>query len=185
VLVADGTGLLALSYRGYEGSTGSPSEIGLHLDADAAYAFAAARVPADRIVVWGHSLGTGVAVGLAAERPIEALILEAPYTSVVDVASMRFPYLPIRLLLKDQFRSDSRIGQVTAPVLMLHGALDDTIPIQYAERLYGLVRSPKRFVRFPEGGHIDLDNYGALTAVRNFIASLPVVTLQRNDLRGL
>ena len=61
LLVADGTGLLALSYRGYEGSTGSPSETGLHLDSDAVYAFAAARVPADRIVVWGHSLGTGVA----------------------------------------------------------------------------------------------------------------------------
>ena len=67
LLVADGTGLLALSYRGYEGSTGSPSETGLHLDADAAWAFAAAQVPADRIVVWGHSLGTGVAVGLAAD----------------------------------------------------------------------------------------------------------------------
>jgi len=185
LLVADGTGLLALSYRGYEGSTGSPSETGLHLDADAAWAFAAAQVPADRIVVWGHSLGTGVAVGLAADRRIEALILEAPYTSLVDVASMRFPYVPIRLLLKDQFRSDRRIGQVTAPVLVLHGALDDTIPIQYAERLYELVRSPKRFVRFAEGGHLDLDNYGALTAVRNFIASLPVVTSQRSNQRGL
>jgi uncharacterized protein len=185
LLVADGTGLLALSYRGYEGSTGSPSETGLHLDADAAYAFAAARVPVDRIVVWGHSLGTGVAVGLAADRRIEALILEAPYTSLVDVASMRFPYVPIRLLLKDQFRSDSRIGQVTAPVLVLHGALDEMIPIQYAERLYELVRSPKRFVRFANGGHLDLDNYGALTAVRNFIASLPVVTSRRNDARGL
>ena len=74
---------------------------------------------------------------------------------------------------------------MTAPVLVLHGALDDTIPIQYAERLYELVRSPKRFVRFAEGGNLDLDNYGALTAVRNFIASLPVVTSQRNDLRGL
>jgi len=185
LLVADGTGLLALSYRGYEGSSGSPSEAGFHLDADAAYAFAAARVPADRIVVWGHSLGTGVAVALAADRQVEALILEAPYTSLVDVASMRFPFVPMRLLIKDQFRSDSRIGRVTAPVLVLHGELDDTIPIQYGERLYDLVQAPKRFVRFPEGGHLDLDRYGALTAVRNFMTSLPVLTSGRTDLRGL
>lgn len=185
LLVADGTGLLALSYRGYEGSSGSPSEAGLHLDADAAYAFAAARVPVDRIVVWGHSLGTGVAVGLAAERKVEALILEAPYTSLVDIASMRFPFLPMRLLLKDQFRSDSQIGRVTAPVLVLHGELDDTIPIQYGERLYDLVQAPKRFVRFPEGGHLDLDRYGALTVVRNFMTGLPIVTSGGTDLRGL
>jgi uncharacterized protein len=101
---------------------------GFHLDADAAYEFAASRVPIDPIVLWGHSLGTGVAVELAAERKVKTLILEPPYTSVADIAAMRYPFVPIRLLLKDQFRSDLRIDQVTAPVLMLHGELDDIIP---------------------------------------------------------
>jgi uncharacterized protein len=184
-LVADGTGLLAVSYRGFEGSSGSPSETGFHLDADAAYAFAARRVPTDRIVLWGHSLGTGVAVQLAAERKVEALILEAPYTSVVDIAAMRYPFVPVRLLLKDQFRSDLRIGQVTAPLLVLHGERDDIVPIRYGQRLYELAHDPKRFVSFPKGGHLDLDDHGALTAVREFVTSLRTLPSQAMDFRGL
>jgi uncharacterized protein len=176
ILTADGTGILAISYRGFEGSSGSPSESGFLLDAAAAYEFAATRVPADRIVAWGHSLGTGVAVHLAAERKLKALILEAPYTSVVDIAAMRYPFVPIRLLLKDQFHSDLLIGQVTAPVLVLHGELDDIIPIRYGRRLYELAHDPKRFVSFPQGGHLDLDEHGALAAVREFVSSLSTVT---------
>jgi uncharacterized protein len=171
-LVADGTGLIALSYRGYAGSSGRPSERGLHRDAQAAYAFAAAQVPTDRIVMWGHSLGSGVAVRLASSRPIAGLILEAPFTSVADIAAMRFWFAPVRLLIKDPFYSDRYIGDVTAPVLVLHGGRDDVIPIAVGERLYDLVRAPKRFVRFPEGGHCDLDACGALAVVRDFLASL-------------
>src|ERR1700704_4506720 len=89
-ITADGTGLVALSYRGYAGSSGRPSEQGLLLDAAAAYAFTAPRYGADRIIVWGFSLGTGVAVALAAEQPVARLILEAPYTSIVDVAASGF-----------------------------------------------------------------------------------------------
>ena len=88
-IVAEGDGLLAVSYRGYEGSTGSPSEAGLALDAEAAYAFATTKVAPDHVVVWGHSLGTGVAVRLAAERTVGMLVLEAPYTSIADVAAAR------------------------------------------------------------------------------------------------
>jgi uncharacterized protein len=142
-LVADGNGLLAVSYRGYEGSTGSPSEDGMHLDAAAAYAFAADhQIPPDRIVLWGHSLGTGVAVWLAAERKIKALVLESPYTSVADVAAMNYPLLPVRWLLKDQFHSDWLISKVTAPVLVFHGDKDDTIPISFGQRLYSLIKAP-------------------------------------------
>ena len=96
-LIADGTGVVALSYRGYAGSTGQPSEQGLLQDAAAAYAFTAARYRADKIVVWGFSLGTGVAVALAAEQPVGKVILEAPYTSIADVAASAFPIFPVRL----------------------------------------------------------------------------------------
>jgi uncharacterized protein len=171
-LVADGTGLIALSYRGYAGSSGRPSEAGLHRDAEAAYAFAATEVRPERIVPWGHSLGSGVAVRLASRRVIAGLILEAPYTSAADIAAMRFRFVPVRLLMKDPFHSDRCIGDVTAPVLVLHGARDDVIPIAVGERLYDLVRAPKRFVRFPEGGHVDLDACGALEVARDFLASL-------------
>lgn len=168
-LVADGTGLLALCYRGYGGSTGRPSEAGLILDAQAAYGFAAARYPPERLVLWGESLGTGVAVALAAERPVARVLLESPYTSAADIAAAVYPFAPVRLLMKDQFRSDARIGRVTAPVLVLHGALDRIIPIRFGERLFELIRSPKRFVRLPEAEHNDHEAFGALEKVRGFI----------------
>jgi fermentation-respiration switch protein FrsA (DUF1100 family) len=168
-MTSDGTGLVALSYRGYAGSTGQPSERGLLLDAAAAYAFTSARYSADRIVAWGFSLGTGVAVALAAGQPVGKLILEAPYTSVADVAALRFRIVPVRWLMRDQFRSDERITRVTAPLLIMHGARDSTIPIGFGERLFSLAHEPKQFVRFPEGGHDNLGNYGAIETARDFI----------------
>jgi uncharacterized protein len=168
-MTSDGTGLVALSYRGYAGSTGQPSERGLLLDAAAAYAFTSARYSADRIVVWGFSLGSGVAVALAAGQPVGKLILEAPYTSTADVAALRFRFAPVRWLMRDQFHSDQRIARVTAPLLIMHGAHDSTIPIGFGERLFSLAHEPKQFVRFPEGGHDDLDNHGAIETARDFI----------------
>jgi fermentation-respiration switch protein FrsA (DUF1100 family) len=168
-IVADGTGLVALSYRGFGGSTGQPTEKGLLLDAAAAYAFTAARYGPDRIVIWGFSLGTGAAVAIAAERPIGRLILEAPYTSTSDVAGSLLPFVPVRLLMKDQFRSDERIKKVTAPLLVMHGERDPGIAIRFGERLFELANEPKRIVRFPMGGHEDLDAHGAMAAVRHFL----------------
>jgi hypothetical protein len=171
MLVADGSGLLAVSYRGYEGSTGSPSEDGMHLDAEAAYAFAAEHeIAPERIVLWGHSLGTGVAVWLAAERKIKALVLESPYTSVADVAAMNYPLLPVRWLLSDQFHSDWLIDKVTAPVLVFHGDKDAVVPLSFGERLFGLIKAPKCFVHFPQGGHGDLEDGKILASIRGFIA---------------
>src|SRR6266436_6401863 len=168
-ITSDGTGIVALSYRGYAGSSGRPSEQGLLQDAAAAYAFTSARYSADRIVVWGFSLGTGVAVALAAEHPVGKLILEAPYTSIVDVAASAFPFVPVRWLMRDRFRSDQRIARVTAPLLVMHGIGDPTIPIALGERLFALAREPKQFVRFPGGGHNDLDGFGAIETARHFI----------------
>src|SRR5262249_25908496 len=168
-LIADGTGLIALSYRGYMGSTGTPTEEGLHRDAEAAYAFAVARYAPERIVLWGHSLGTGVALKLASEKPVGKVILEAPYSSTVDVAAGLFPYVPVRWLMKDQFRSDLWIASVKAPVLIMHGGQDDVISIRFGERLFALAHEPKRFIRYDKGGHIDLEDYGAGTAARAVI----------------
>jgi uncharacterized protein len=168
-VIADGTGLVALSYRGYAGSSGSPSERGLILDARAAYDYATARYPPERLVVWGFSLGTGPAVALAAERPVGKLILEAPYTSIADVAAADLPFIPVRLLVKDQFHSDRRIEKVHAPLLIMHGERDPAIPIRFAHRLFALANEPKRFVSFPEGGHFDLDASGASAVALHFI----------------
>ncbi len=169
-LLADGIGLVALEYRGYGGSTGIPTEAGLIADGEAAYAFAAARYPVKDLVLWGESLGSGVAVPLAAEKPVGRVILEAPFTSAAAVASERYWYLPVRLLMKDQFRSDEQIGKVTAPVLILHGARDGIVPYAMGERLFEATKAPKHIVRFLDGDHEDLDQHGALHAVGRFLA---------------
>jgi uncharacterized protein len=168
-LTADGSGLVALSYRGYGGSSGSPTEAGLIEDALAAYAFAAARYPAERIVLWGESLGSGLAVALAAEKPVARVVLQSPFTSAADIGASRYWFVPVRLLMKDQYRSDLRIGKVTAPVLVLHGERDDIVPIAQGERLYELITAPKRFVRIPGGGHNDL-GARAVEAAKQFLA---------------
>jgi fermentation-respiration switch protein FrsA (DUF1100 family) len=169
-LTADGIGLVALSYRGYGGSTGKPSEEGLICDAAAAYDFAAARYPAKRIVLWGESLGSAVAIALAAQREVGALVLDAPFTSAADLGAAFFPFAPVRWLMKDTFRSDQRIARVSAPILVLHGERDRIVPISFGERLFKLAHAPKRMVRFPNGGHVDLDDHGAIDVVKKFLA---------------
>ena len=168
-ITADGTGLVALSYRGYAGSSGAPSEEGLLRDAAAAYSFATARYEPQRIVAWGFSLGTGVAVAIASEQAIGKLVLEAPYTSIADVVAPHYWFAPVRLLMRDQFHSDRRIARVTVPLLIMHGTDDQTVPFVLGERLFALAREPKRFVRIPGGGHNDLASFGALEIARQFI----------------
>ncbi|MDN5000064.1 alpha/beta hydrolase [Bradyrhizobium sp. GCM10027634] len=168
-ITADGTGLVALSYRGYAGSSGAPSEDGLLRDGAAAYSFAAERYDAQRIVVWGFSLGTGVAVAIASEHPIRKLILEAPYTSIADVAAAHFRFVPVRLLIRDPLHSDQRIARVAVPLLVVHGAQDQTIPIAFGEKLFALAHDPKQFVRISAGGHDDLGNLGMIEIARGFI----------------
>lgn len=168
-LTSDGTGLVALNYRGYGGSSGKPSEAGIILDAKAAYDFAAGRYGAERIVFWGESLGTGVAVALAAEKPVARIVLESPYTSIADVAASVYWFVPVRLMLGDTFRSDERIAKVTVPVLVVHGERDTIIRIGFAERLYDMIRAPKRFLRLPNAGHNDHDSHGLPELVRPFL----------------
>ena len=168
-LIRDGIGLVAVEYRGFGGSPGSPTEAGLIADGQAAYTFAAARYQVQQIVLWGESLGSGVAVTLGAEKPVARIILEAPFTSAAAVAAARYWYLPVRLLMKDQYRSDERIGSVKAPVLILHGADDRVVPYAMGERLFELTKAPKHIVRFLDGDHEDLDQHGALHAVGRFL----------------
>jgi uncharacterized protein len=168
-LIADGTGLVALCYRGYGGSSGTPTEAGLIRDAAAAYAFAAARYGAERIVLWGESLGTGVAVALAAEKPVARLVLESPFTSIADVAASAYWFAPVRALVKDAFHSDRRIGKMTAPVAVVHGARDTIVPIRFGERLYDMIRAPKRFIRLPDAAHNNHDAFGLPQMLRPFI----------------
>lgn len=169
-IVSDGTGLVALSYRGYGGSTGQPAEQNLLNDGMLAYGFTLGLYASARIVPWGYSLGTGVAVAVAANRPVGKLILEAPYTSIVELAASKFPFLPVRWLMRDHYRSDRLIVSVNVPLLILHGEKDDVVPVELGRQLFALANEPKRFVAFPQGTHVDLDEQGALPVARAFLA---------------
>jgi uncharacterized protein len=171
-LIADGSGLVALSYRGYGGSSGRPTETGLLNDAAAAYAFAIERYPAERIVLWGESLGSALAIAVAAERPVGCVVLEAPFTSAVDVGARHYWFVPVRLFMKDQFRSDLRARKVRSPVLILHGEKDSVVPIDLSKRLYSMIKSPKRFVTVNGAGHNDL-GARAVAEAKQFIVEFP------------
>jgi pimeloyl-ACP methyl ester carboxylesterase len=168
-LTADGSGLVALSYRGFGGSSGQPTEAGLIEDAATAYTFAAARYGTERIVLWGESLGTAVAIATAAEKRVGHVVLEAPLTSAADVGALQYWFVPVRILMKDQFRADLRVGKIAAPTLAVHGENDAIIPIALGERIYDLIRAPKRFVRVAGAGHTDL-GARAVSAAKQFIA---------------
>lgn len=180
-LTQDGTGLFAVNYRGYGGSTGAPSEAGLEQDAFAAYDAAMARFGADRLVGYGELLGTGVVLKLAASKALRAVILEAPYMSTIAVAQQIYPYVPVALLMHDQFRSDLAIGKVRGPVLVLHGVRDTVIPYSQGETLFALANAPKRFVRFPDGNHGNLVSQGSVPEIRRFLADQAAGSLPARD----
>jgi fermentation-respiration switch protein FrsA (DUF1100 family) len=150
-----GYGVAYLSYRGYGGSTGRSTETGLITDGLAAYDWLAARgIAGSEIALVGESLGTGVAVQVAAQREVAALALEAPYTSTADVAAGIYWWLPVRLLMLDQFRSDRHIAAVRAPLLIQHGDRDAVIPFALGRALFDAApMADKTFIRLPGQGH--------------------------------
>jgi fermentation-respiration switch protein FrsA (DUF1100 family) len=100
------------------------------------------------------------------------IILDAPFTSTAAVGAAAYPFVPVRRLIRDPFHAHERIGQVRAPILVLHGERDRVVPIGLGERLFALAPEPKRMVRFPEGGHVNLDDHGAVEEVREFLAEI-------------
>jgi hypothetical protein len=152
-LAGRGIATLLVEYRGYGGNPGRPTESGLAADARAARAYLAQRRDVDpsRIVYFGESLGTGVAVRLASEQPPMALILRSPYTSLVDVGRRAYPFLPVRFLLADRFASVDRIGGITCPVLVIAGRRDSVVPAALSEQLFEAVRSPKKRLLMIDG----------------------------------
>lgn len=151
---AQGFGVLFVSYRGYGASTGSPSEQGLLRDARAAYDWLIAQgISRDAIMLVGESLGSGVAVQLAAERRVGAVALEAPFYSAADIAASAYWWLPVRLLMKDKFDSFAHIGKVRAPLLITHGDQDLVVPLSQGEKLFADANEPKQMVVVPGGTH--------------------------------
>lgn len=171
-LSEDGAGVMAVSWRGYGGSTGSPTEDGLMADARAAYASVRSRVDQDRIVLVGESLGTGVAVMLAAEVPVAAVILDSGYSSISDVAASKFPWLPVRLLLQDRFRADLAAGDIHVPVFQVHCVNDPVIPLVFARRLHELFPIHTDLIEVPGKCH-PVPATGFDAVLKQFKAAMP------------
>ncbi len=165
-----GYGVLLLSYRYNAGTGGEPSEADLFADARAGMAFLKREgVPDDRIVLYGESLGSGVAVKMAVEYPVGALVLEAPYSSMADMAQHHYWYVPARWLVRDRFDSMSRIGRVSVPILVIHGEEDTVIPPKFGRRLFEQAPEPKQAHFLPEALHNDLLDYGMAPLVVDFL----------------
>lgn len=172
-----GYGLLMVGYRGY-GNPGSPSEEGLYMDAQASIdAIKAKGVPENGLVFYGESLGSGVAVQMATEYGIAALILEAPFTSVVDVGASRYPFVPVRLIWRDRYDAVEKIGAVHAPLLLLHGEADQVVPIRFGKKLFDAANDPKQAVYLPEVGHNNIYGLKVQQLVLSFLSKLPTAPL--------
>jgi fermentation-respiration switch protein FrsA (DUF1100 family) len=171
-----GLSLLAFDYRGYGESGGVPSESGLYRDAQAAYRYLreSRGVPAEKIMVFGHSLGSAVAVDLASRVPVGGLILEGALTSVIQRGQELYPFIPVRWIAGSRFSSIEKIGAVAAPKLFLHATGDEVIPVSHGRRLYDAAPPPKTFVEL-QGGHgdaFDVDSANYFGAIARFLETL-------------
>ncbi|MGK9169136.1 alpha/beta hydrolase [Inquilinus limosus] len=169
-LLDAGYGVYQVEYRGYGGNPGRPSERGLYEDGRAALDFLQGRATA--VVVHGYSLGTGVAVQMAVEGRVEALILEAPYTSIAAIAARRFPFLPVRRLVRNRFENLRKIGTVAVPIVIYAGQDDLVIPCEHARMLFDTARDPKRILVVDGAGHVDAWAGGGGAFVLDFLAQL-------------
>lgn len=169
--VARGYGMVMMTYRGYGGRSGRPSEAANVADARALVdAVVASGVPLSKIVLYGESLGSGVAVQVAAGKDVAGVILDAPYTSIVDLATLHYPHLPARYLMTDRYDTLAYAAKVTAPVLVIHGEADDVIPVAMGRRVGAAVMGPARVVTFPGAGHSDHYLYGSYDAIFDWLS---------------
>ena len=171
-----GLNLLAFDYRGYGESGGAPSEAGLYRDADAAYHYLTNQrgVPASRIVIFGHSLGSAVAIDLAGRVRPAGLIVEGAFTSATDRGQELYPYIPVRWIAASRFSSVDKISRITVPKLFLHATRDEVIPLAHGRRLYQAAPAPKTFVEL-QGGHgdaFDVDSARYFGSIAHFLLTL-------------
>jgi len=170
-----GFGVLLVGYRGFGNNPGNPTEEGLYVDgASALQWLSEIGVGADRWVLYGESLGSGVATEMAWRQArqgtaVGALVLEAPFTSMGDAAASHYPYVPAKLLVRDRFDSLAKIDAIDTKLMVVHGTRDRTVPYRQGEALFEKARDPKTFHRVENAGHADLFDFGAQFRVLKFV----------------
>jgi fermentation-respiration switch protein FrsA (DUF1100 family) len=169
--IQHGYGIFLLGYRGFGGNPGEPSERGLYRDARAAIAWLGSHgYDAGRIVLYGHSLGTGIAVQMATEIKARAVILEAPYTTLPDTVQLNMPLVSANWFMKkDYYNNIEKIGKIREPLLIVQGDHDEVIPYKQGKALFKAAPEPKQAYLIPEGGHSDLFDYGEAQLVMDFL----------------
>ncbi|KTD10953.1 Alpha/beta hydrolase family protein [Legionella gratiana] len=166
--ISAGFGVLLLEYRGYGGNPGSPTELGFYQDGRAAMQFLRQQgIQENNIVLYGESLGTGVATQLATEFSICALVLQSPFSSLTALARYHYFWLPIPVI--DKYDSLSRIQKIQAPILIVHGQLDEIVPYTQGLTLFHFANQPKKWLEFPDKGHHNLWDAHFADVVIHFI----------------
>jgi uncharacterized protein len=165
---ATGAGVLAIDYRGYGGSTGRPSEKGLYTDARSAWRFIGRQAPGRPVVAWGESLGTAVAVQLATEVDLAGVVLDSPFASAQAMVRSRAPWFP-PFLIAHRYDTIRKVGRIDAPLLVVHCDLDAQVPFSDGQAVFATAAEPKRFVRVPGCGHIDIWRDPGKAAILQFL----------------
>ena len=164
---------LIIAWRGFSGNEGKPTEKGLYEDARSAVRWLKSNgVKENNIIIYGESLGTGVATEIAQNKNFAGVILESPFTSMIDAGKDKYPYLPVRFLLKDKYESDKKIKNVKSPVLVMHGKVDNIVPFHMGKKMYELANEPKYYYFSEYDDHMMEYNEKLLKALKNFVGSL-------------
>lgn len=166
-----GLGVFIPDYRGYGGSGGSPTEEGLYRDGEATVRWLRER-EAGKLVYFGESLGSGVAIEMARRHTPAAVVVQSGFSSAVDVARRAYPFLPVALLMKDRYEASKTVGQIGAPLLVIHGAADTIVPQQLGRALFEAAAEPKEWYLVPRAGHNDLPWVGGKDYLRRVEAFL-------------
>ena len=168
--IAAGHGLLFLEYRGYGGNSGKPTEKGLHNDALAALNFLSKQyIFSDKIFLYGESLGCGIAAKLSSENAFAATILEAPYTSIADIAQHHYWYLPAKWLVLDRYDILGIINNIKSPLMVLHGEKDNVINIEFGKKVFDAASEPKEALFVPNAGHNNLFEFNVDEKILRFL----------------
>jgi len=164
---------LLISWRGFSGNKGKPTEKGLYEDAKSAVSWLKSKgVNENNIIIYGESLGTGVATEIAQNKNFAGIILESPFTSMVDAGKNKYPYLPVRLLLKDKYESNKKIKNIKSPILIMHGKVDNLVPFDMGKKMYELANEPKYYYFSEYDDHMMEYNEKLLQVLKDFISSL-------------
>ena len=164
---------LLLAWRGFSGNKGKPTEQGLYEDARSAIRWLISKgIKENNIIIYGESLGTGVAIEIAQNKKFGGIILESPFTSMIEAGKNKYPYLPVKFLLKDKYESDKKIKNIKSPILIMHGKVDKLVPFYMGKKIYAMANEPKYSYFTEYDNHMMEYNKNLLNVLNEFIGSL-------------